>query len=169
MKFKRIFDIIFSLLLLIMLWPIFILISIAIKLDSKGPIIYKQKRIGKDKNEFIIYKFRTMIFTAPNDVPIHIFYDSKQFVTRIGSVLRHCNLDKLPQIFNVVKGDMTFIGPKPSLWNQYNLIYSSFSNPVCECPWIVIDKYLYCPNGKESGDFSKNSNCEVETKYLSGD
>ncbi|SDQ14170.1 sugar transferase [Carnobacterium viridans] len=120
--FKRVIDVILALLGLIVLSPIFLLIVIAIKLNSKGPILFKQKRVGKDKVLFNIYKFRTMKIDTPNDAPTHLLKNPDSFITKIGKVLRKTSLDELPQLINILKGEMSVIGPRPALWNQYDLI-----------------------------------------------
>lgn len=119
---KQTFDYIISILLTIILLPILLLIAIVIKLDSKGPVLFKQKRIGKNKVEFNIYKFRTMKIDTPKDLPTHLFQNPDMFITKMGKFLRKSSLDELPQLFNVIKGEMSFIGPRPALWNQYDLI-----------------------------------------------
>lgn len=119
---KRCFDIIFSLLGLIILSPLFLILIIAIKLDSKGPIFFKQRRIGKNKCEFMIMKFRTMRVDTPSDTPTHLLENPAQYITRTGNFLRKTSLDELPQILNILYGSMSIIGPRPALWNQYDLI-----------------------------------------------
>lgn len=119
--FKRLIDIIFSLLGILLFAPILILISIFIKIDSKGKIFFKQKRIGRYKKEFEIYKFRTMKNSTPKDTPTHLFENPDQYITKAGRILRKTSLDELPQIFNILRGDMSIIGPRPALWNQYDL------------------------------------------------
>jgi O-antigen biosynthesis protein WbqP len=119
---KRLVDFILSLTGLIVLSPVFLLLIIAIKLDSKGPILFKQRRIGKDKSEFYILKFRTMKIDTPKDTPTHLLKNPESYITRVGKVLRKTSLDELPQIFNILKGEMSIIGPRPCLWNQYDLI-----------------------------------------------
>lgn len=118
---KRTIDSLLSVMLLIILLPLFLLISIAIKITSKGPIFFKQRRIGKDNKEFILYKFRTMKINTPN-VATHLLKDSDSFITLVGRVLRKSSLDELPQLFNILKGEMSFVGPRPALYNQYDLI-----------------------------------------------
>lgn len=120
--FKRVIDVVLSLLGLIISSPVFLLITIAIKLDSKGPILFKQKRVGKDKELFNIYKFRTMKVNTPNDAPTHLLKDPDFFITKVGKILRKTSLDELPQLANILKGEMSIIGPRPALWNQYDLI-----------------------------------------------
>lgn len=121
-RFKRVIDVVLSLLGLIILFPVFLFIVIAIKLDSKGPILFKQKRVGKDKELFSIYKFRTMKVDTPNDAPTHLLKNSDFFITKVGKVLRKTSLDELPQLVNILKGEMSIIGPRPALWNQHDLI-----------------------------------------------
>ena len=119
---KRIIDFILSLCGLIILSPVFIVLCIWIKLDSKGPILFKQKRIGINKSNFNIYKFRTMYIDTPKDMPTHMLANPDQFITRAGKFLRKTSLDELPQIINILKGEMSIIGPRPALWNQDDLI-----------------------------------------------
>ncbi|MEI2448561.1 sugar transferase [Priestia megaterium] len=122
LKIKRIVDILLSFLSLILLSPFFIAIIIAIKIDSKGPILFKQKRIGKNKKEFYILKFRTMKIETPKDTPTHLLQNPDQYITKVGKFLRKTSLDELPQVWNIFTGQMSIIGPRPALWNQYDLI-----------------------------------------------
>ena len=119
---KRILDFILSLCGLIILSPVFIILCIWIKLDSKGPILFKQKRVGKNKKYFNIYKFRTMYTDTPKDMPTHMLANPDQYITKAGRFLRKTSLDELPQIINILKGEMAVIGPRPALWNQDDLI-----------------------------------------------
>ena len=119
---KRMIDFILSLCGLIILSPIFIILCIWIKLDSKGPILFKQKRVGIHKTYFNIYKFRTMLIDTPKDMPTHMLSNPDQYITKAGKFLRKTSLDELPQIINILKGEMAIIGPRPALWNQYDLI-----------------------------------------------
>jgi O-antigen biosynthesis protein WbqP len=119
---KKMIDSILSIVGLIVLSPVFLLLIICIKLDSKGPIFFKQRRIGKDKSEFYILKFRTMKIDTPKDTPTHLLKDPGSYITRVGKILRKTSLDELPQIINIAKGEMSIIGPRPCLWNQYDLI-----------------------------------------------
>lgn len=120
--FKRMIDLILSLVGIILLSPILLVLSIIIKCTSKGPILFKQKRVGKDDTHFMIYKFRTMRSDTPKDMPTHLLEDPDRFITPIGHFLRVTSLDELPQLFNIAKGDMAVVGPRPALWNQYDLI-----------------------------------------------
>jgi O-antigen biosynthesis protein WbqP len=119
---KRIIDFILSLIGLIVLSPILILLVLIIKLDSKGPVLFKQKRVGKNKKHFNILKFRTMRTDTPSDMPTHMLQNPDAFITKSGKFLRKTSLDELPQIINILKGEMSIIGPRPALWNQYDLI-----------------------------------------------
>jgi len=119
---KKIMDILLSFLAIILLSPIFLFLIIAIKIDSKGPILFKQKRVGKNKAYFMIWKFRTMKIDTPKDTPTHLLKDPDQYITNVGKFLRKTSLDELPQIFNIASGKMSIIGPRPALWNQYDLI-----------------------------------------------
>ena len=119
---KRIIDVMFSILGLIILIPVFLIVSIAIKIESKGPIIFKQKRIGKGKKYFTIYKFRTMRSDTPKDMPTHMLKNANGCITKVGNILRKTSLDELPQLVNILKGDMSIIGPRPALWNQDDLV-----------------------------------------------
>ena len=119
---KRGIDFLLSLIALVLLSPLFLILCVWIKLDSKGPILFKQKRVGKDKTYFYILKFRTMYVDTPKDMPIHLLANPDQYITKAGRFLRKTSLDELPQILNILKGDMAIIGPRPALWNQYDLI-----------------------------------------------
>ncbi len=118
---KRVFDFISSLIAMIILSPIFLILMIIIKLTSEGPIFFKQRRIGKDNEEFKILKFRTMRIDTPN-VATHLLENPEQYITSIGKLMRKTSLDELPQLFNILKGEMSFVGPRPALYNQYDLI-----------------------------------------------
>ena len=119
---KRALDVIISLFSLIILSPLMLLIAVLIKLDSKGPVIFKQKRFGKNKEFFEIYKFRTMRTDTPKDVPTNDLKGAKSYITPLGKVLRKSSLDELPQLWNILRGDMSLIGPRPALWNQEDLM-----------------------------------------------
>ncbi len=119
---KRILDFILSLMGLIVLSPVFLILMIFIKLDSPGPIFFTQKRVGLHKKHFQILKFRTMRIDTPKNCPTHMLQNPAQYITRTGRFLRKTSLDELPQILNILKGEMSVIGPRPALWNQYDLI-----------------------------------------------
>lgn len=119
---KRGIDILLSALGLILLSPVFLILILAIKLDSKGPVLFRQKRVGIHKSHFNILKFRTMRIDTPKDMPTHLLQNPEQYITKVGKFLRKTSLDELPQILNILKGDMSIVGPRPALWNQYDLI-----------------------------------------------
>lgn len=121
-KIKRVIDFILSLTAIIILFPVLLILVIAIKAESRGPIFFKQKRVGIHKSHFMIYKFRTMRIDTPKDVPTHLLKNPDQYITKAGHFLRKTSLDELPQLINIVKGDMAIVGPRPALWNQYDLI-----------------------------------------------
>lgn len=119
---KRYLDCVLCLTGLIFALPLFAGICAAIKLDSPGPVFFKQKRAGYDKKIFEIYKFRTMYIDTPGDMPTHLLKDPEQYITKVGKFLRKTSLDELPQMINILMGDMSLVGPRPALWNQYDLI-----------------------------------------------
>ncbi len=121
-KIKHIVDFIVALLAILILWLFFFIIAVLIKLDSKGPVFFRQKRIGKNKKEFYILKFRTMRNKTPGDMPTHLLQDADVFITGVGRFLRRTSLDELPQIVNILKGELSIIGPRPALWNQFDLV-----------------------------------------------
>jgi len=120
--FKRIMDFLISGLGLFVLSPVFFVIALIIKFESKGKVLFTQKRVGKNKQLFNIYKFRTMISETPQNTPTHLLTDPKKYITRFGAFLRKSSLDELPQLINIFKGDMSIVGPRPALWNQSDLI-----------------------------------------------
>ena len=119
---KRVIDFILAFVGLVILSPLIIVIIIAIKVNSKGPVLFKQKRVGINKTYFNILKFRTMKINTPKDTPTHLLKNPEQYITRVGKFLRQTSLDELPQIINILCGTMACIGPRPALWNQYDLI-----------------------------------------------
>ncbi len=121
-KVKRVVDFILALAGLIVLSPVFLVLIVAIKVDSPGPILFRQKRVGLCKSHFMILKFRTMKIDTPKDMPTHLLKNPEQYITKVGKFLRKTSLDELPQIINILKGDMAVVGPRPALWNQFDLI-----------------------------------------------
>ena len=119
---KRLLDIVLSALGIVVLLPVFALIAVAIELDDPGPVFFRQKRVGIHKTHFQIMKFRTMKVSTPKDIPTHLLENPEQYITRVGRVLRKTSLDELPQIFQIFTGKMSVIGPRPALWNQFDLI-----------------------------------------------
>ena len=119
---KRILDILLSGCALIVLSPVLLGVALAVKLESPGPILFKQKRVGKNKKTFEIWKFRSMRTDTPKDLPTHLLNDPEHFITKTGRFIRKTSLDELPQLFNIFAGQMAVIGPRPALWNQDDLI-----------------------------------------------
>ncbi|MBE6749940.1 MAG: sugar transferase [Ruminococcaceae bacterium] len=119
--FKRVIDFTLSLIGILVLLPIFLIVTIAIKIDDPGPAFFKQKRVGINKTYFSLYKFRSMKMNTP-DIPTHLLENPKQYITKVGAFLRKTSLDELPQMWNILKGDMSVIGPRPALWNQDDLV-----------------------------------------------
>lgn len=119
---KRFLDFAISLLALCVLIPLFAVVSLAVKLDSKGPVMFRQKRVGKDKTHFEMLKFRTMRTDTPKDMPTHLLKNPDAYITKVGAFLRKTSLDELPQLINIIKGEMSIVGPRPALWNQFDLV-----------------------------------------------
>lgn len=119
---KRLADILVASISLLLLLPIGLLIAVLIKVDSKGPVLFKQQRSGKDKTPFTIYKFRTMTTEAPENCPTNDLKDSASYITKTGKVMRKLSVDELPQFFNVLKGEMSLVGPRPVVLNEEDLI-----------------------------------------------
>lgn len=119
---KRGLDIILSFCGIVVLSPLFIILSVAIFIDDPGPVIFKQKRVGLNKSFFQLYKFRSMKMDTPHDIPTHQLIDPEQYITKVGKFLRKSSLDELPQLFNIFAGDISVVGPRPALWNQDDLI-----------------------------------------------
>ena len=119
---KRLLGLLMSVLGIIVLSPVYLVLILAIKTTSPGPIFFKQKRVGIHKTHFQILKFRSMRIDTPKDIPTHMLENPDQYITSVGKFMRKTSLDELPQLFNIVKGDMAVVGPRPALWNQYDLI-----------------------------------------------
>ena len=141
---KKILDFTLSLVGLVLISPIFLVLIFLIKKDSKGPVLFKQKRFGMNKRFFYIYKFRTMYVDTPKDMPTHLLQDPTKCITKVGAFMRKTSLDELPQILNILKGDMSIVGPRPALWNQDDLIaererYGANDIPVGLTGWAQIN------------------------------
>ena len=120
--FKRLLDIILSGCAIVILSPLLLIIAVAIQIDDPGPVMFRQKRVGIHKTHFSIMKFRTMKMDTPRDTPTHLLENPEQYITKVGKFLRKSSLDELPQIFQIFTGRMSIIGPRPALWNQFDLI-----------------------------------------------
>lgn len=119
---KRILDYLLSLIALVVLSPLLLVLAVIIRTTSPGPVFFRQKRVGQGKAHFMIYKFRTMRTDAPKDQPTHLLKDPNAYITPVGRFLRRSSLDELPQLINILKGEMAVVGPRPALWNQFDLI-----------------------------------------------
>lgn len=172
LKAKRSIDFIMALLGIIILSPIFCILIVFIKLDSKGPILFKQKRVGMDKKHFYILKFRTMRIDTPKDTPTHLLENPEQWITKLGKILRKTSLDELPQIINILKGEMSIVGPRPALWNQYDLIaerdkYGANNVPVGLTGLAQIngrDELEIEVKAKYDGEYAKNIGFKMDIK-----
>lgn len=173
---KRFIAIILSASALIILSPIMLLIAIIIKFDSKGPVFFKQKRVGKNKKYFMIYKYRSMYIDAPSDMPTHLLKDPNAMITKVGKLLRKTSLDELPQLINILKGEMTIVGPRPALWNQYDLIeerdkYSANDIRPGLTGWAQIngrDELEIDEKSKLDGYYVKNMSFGLDVKCFFG-
>ncbi len=119
---KRWLDLILSFLAIVVLFPVLLVLSIAIYIDDPGPVLFTQKRLGKNKRYFVLHKFRSMKMSTPHDVPTHMLEDPHSYITRVGRVLRTMSLDELPQLWDIFLGNMSLVGPRPGLWNQDLLV-----------------------------------------------
>ena len=119
---KRILGLLLSLAALVVLSPLMLILSAIIRITSPGPVFFRQRRVGIGKSHFMIYKFRTMRIDAPKDQPTHLLKDPSAYITPVGRFLRRSSLDELPQLLNIIKGEMAVVGPRPALWNQFDLI-----------------------------------------------
>ncbi|WP_336990274.1 sugar transferase [Bacillus infantis] len=176
MKVKRLIDIILSLIGLIVLSPIFLILIIAIKIDSRGPVLFKQKRVGINKTHFNILKFRTMRIDTPKDTPTHLLGNPEQYITKMGKFLRKTSLDELPQIWNIFVGQMSIIGPRPALWNQYDLIaerdkYGANDVPPGLTGWAQINGRDELPievKSKLDGEYVERISLRMDVKCFFG-
>lgn len=176
LKVKRLFDFILALIGLILLSPLFLIIIISIKLDSKGPVFFKQKRVGFNKTYFNILKFRTMRIDTPKDMPTHLLKNPEQYITKVGKFLRKTSLDELPQILNIIAGSMAIVGPRPALWNQYDLIaerdkYGANNIRPGLTGWAQIngrDTVSIEDKARYDGDYVKNLGVKMDSKCFFG-
>lgn len=176
LKIKRVIDILLALTGLILLSPVFLILIIAIKFDSKGPVLFKQKRVGIHKSHFNILKFRTMRIDTPKDTPTHLLENPDQWITKVGRFLRKTSLDELPQILNILFGDMSIVGPRPALWNQYDLIalrdrYHANDVPTGLTGWAQIngrDELELEEKAKLDGEYAENIGFIMDLKCFFG-
>ncbi len=119
---KPLLDRVLAIMLFVPLSPVLLVLALLVAFTSKGPIFFRQQRIGRYRTKFFIFKFRSMYVDAPKDTPTHLLTNAASHITPVGRFLRKSSLDELPQIFNILNGTMSFIGPRPALWNQYDLV-----------------------------------------------
>lgn len=171
---KKSGDFIAAFLMIVALSPLFIALYILIKLDSPGPIFFKQKRVGLHKTHFNILKYRSMRIDTPKDTPTHLLENPDQYITRVGKFLRKSSLDELPQLFNILSGKMSFVGPRPALWNQYDLIelrdkYGANDVPVGLTGWAQVNGRDELPlevKAKLDGDYVAQKSIAFDIKCL---
>ena len=173
---KKTIDFLISVFAILITTPFFLLIAIIIKIDSKGPVFFKQKRIGANRKYFNIIKFRTMRIDTPADLPTHLLNDPDQWITRVGKVLRKTSLDELPQLINIIKGEMSLVGPRPALWNQEDLIeerdkYGANQVPVGLTGWAQIngrDELSIEEKARLDGEYVKKIGLVMDMRCLIG-
>lgn len=176
LKIKRKLDFMISFAASILLLPIFMALCIAIKIDSRGPVFFKQKRVGIHKRYFAIYKFRTMRIDTPKDTPTHLLKNPDQYITKVGRFLRKSSLDELPQLLNILRGDMSIVGPRPALWNQYDLVkerekYGANDVPPGLTGWAQIngrDELLIPVKAKLDGEYVKRMSFWFDVRCIFG-
>lgn len=174
LKVKRVIDLILSLLGLIVLTPIFVALIIAIKIDSPGPVLFKQTRVGIGKSHFSILKFRTMRIDTPKDMPTHLLNNPDLYITKVGKFLRKSSLDELPQIWNIFIGEMSIVGPRPALWNQYDLIgerdkYGANDILPGLTGWAQVngrDELAISDKAKLDGEYTRNISFTLDFKCI---
>ena len=174
LRLKRILDIFFAIVGILLLLPLLIILVILIVLSTKGPIIFTQRRFGINRTFFDIYKFRSMKLDAPKDVPTHRFDNHKKWNTPIGGFLRKTSLDELTQLINILKGDMSFVVPRPDLWNQDDLMalrdkYSANSVPVGRTGWAQVngrDDLTLEEKARLDGEYAKNIGFMMDLRCL---
>jgi len=173
---KWLLDRLLSLIAGILFFPFFLIFAFIIKCSSRGPVLFKQKRIGKNKKPFMIWKFRTMKIDAPHDTPTHMLNDPDKYITKIGKFLRKTSMDELPQIYNILFGKMSVIGPRPALWNQYDLIAERDKYGVNKLypgltGWAQIhgrDELEIAEKAKLDGEYAKKFGFIIDVKCFFG-
>lgn len=173
---KRMIDVVLALLGLVIFSPLFLALAVIIKLDSPGPVFFKQKRIGMHKACFNMLKFRTMRTDTPKDTPTHLLENPEQWISRTGKVMRKLSLDELPQIWNILTAKMSIIGPRPALWNQGDLIaerdkYGANDVRPGLTGWAQIngrDELPIVVKAKLDGDYVKNMSFCMDCKCFFG-
>ncbi len=167
-------DFVVALVMILLLSPLFLVLFVAIKIDSHGPIFFKQKRVGNHKEQFNILKYRTMRIDTPKDTPTHLLKNPEQYITKVGKFLRKSSLDEMPQLFNILVGDMSFVGPRPALWNQYDLIeerdkYGANDVPVGLTGWAQVngrDELPIAVKARYDGEYVEQRSLIFDLKCL---
>lgn len=157
---KRVLGFVLALLALVVLSPVMLILAVVVKVTSPGPVIFRQKRVGLRKRQFMIYKFRTMRVDAPKNRPTHLLQNPEAFITPVGGFLRKYSLDELPQLFNILKGEMAVVGPRPVIWNEFDLIaerdkYGAYSVRPGLTGWAQI-------NGRDELPFDEKARLDGE-------
>ena len=173
-RFKRIIDFVISTVAAIVLLPVLLIISALIKLDSKGPVLFRQKRVGQNKSYFQIYKFRTMSVDTPQDAPTHLLGNPDAHITKLGKILRKTSIDELPQLLNIIKGEMAIVGPRPALWNQDDLVAERDKYGVNDLPpgltgWAQIngrDELSIEDKARLDGAYAANIGLKMDLKCV---
>ena len=171
---KRALDIFLSGLGLVLLSPLFLIISIAIKVEDPGPVFFRQKRVGIHKSYFNIVKFRSMRQDTPHDMPTHLLSDPQRWITKTGRFLRKTSLDELPQIAQIFTGKMSIIGPRPALWNQFDLIaqrdqYGANDVPPGLTGWAQVngrDELEIEEKARLDGEYARNISFKMDMKIF---
>lgn len=171
---KRTADFLAALLMIAFLSPLFVLLFITIKLDSPGPIFFKQKRVGLHKKHFNILKYRTMRIDTPKDTPTHLLANPEMYITKVGKFLRKSSLDEMPQLFNILAGEMSFVGPRPALWNQFDLIeerdkYGANDVPVGLTGWAQVngrDELPIAVKARFDGEYVEKRSLSFDVRCL---
>lgn len=162
LPFKRFLDLFFSFVGIIALSPLMVIVGVCVLVDTGGFPIFRQKRVGKNNQEFLILKFRSMNKKTPKDVPTHMLKNPNKYISGFGRFLRKSSLDEVPQIFNIFLGQMSFIGPRPALWNQKDLIDGRIANNV-HLIRPGLSGWAQC-NGRDDIELSRK--IELDTEYL---
>ena len=173
---KRFLDIVLSLVGLVLLSPLFLLVALAIYFDDPGPVVFTQKRFGQNKRFFMLHKFRSMKTDTPHDIPTHLMENPEQHITRVGGFIRKYSLDELPQIWDILVGNMSIVGPRPALWNQDDLIearepYGANSLRPGLTGWAQINGRDELPipvKAQLDGEYAKNLSFSMDLKCFLG-
>ena len=173
---KRFLDTVLSLVGLVLLSPLFLLVALAIYFDDPGPVVFTQKRFGQNKRFFMLHKFRSMKTDTPHDIPTHLMENPEQHITRVGGFIRKYSLDELPQIWDILVGNMSIVGPRPALWNQDDLIearepYGANSLRPGLTGWAQINGRDELPipvKAQLDGEYAKNLSFSMDLKCFLG-